>query len=60
MVREEIQPKGFKYIVTVMINENLEQGGTGSMACHWEDTDTATQEMYIDVSLGFPLPSPRV
>lgn len=46
----EIQPKGFKYIVTTTVTENLGQGGRADMACHWEDSDTVAQEMWMNVS----------
>ncbi|KAG8921120.1 hypothetical protein FRC00_009101 [Tulasnella sp. 408] len=45
----EIQPKGFKFIVTTIINENLGQGGRADMASHWEDCDTVAQEMWANV-----------
>ncbi|KAG8979078.1 hypothetical protein FRC05_009288 [Tulasnella sp. 425] len=44
----EIQPKGFKFIVTTIINENLGQGGRADMASHWEDCDTVAQEMWAN------------
>ncbi|KIO34027.1 hypothetical protein M407DRAFT_240872 [Tulasnella calospora MUT 4182] len=47
----EIQPKGFKFIVTTIINENLGQGGRADMASHWEDCDTVAQEMWANDSL---------
>ncbi|KAG9018539.1 hypothetical protein FRB90_011515 [Tulasnella sp. 427] len=49
-VMSEIQPKGFKFIVTTIINENLGQGGRADMASHWEDCDTVAQEMWANVS----------
>ncbi|ORX33400.1 hypothetical protein BD324DRAFT_585192, partial [Kockovaella imperatae] len=42
----ELEPKGFKYIVTVTLSENLGQAGRADMSCHWEDTDVVVQEMY--------------
>lgn len=48
----EIQPKGFKFIVTTIINENLGQGGRADMASHWEDCDTVAQEMWANVGRG--------
>ncbi|CUA73739.1 hypothetical protein RSOLAG22IIIB_01256 [Rhizoctonia solani] len=47
----EIEPSGFKYIVTTQINENLGQGGRAGLACHWEDSDACIQEMYTNDSL---------
>ncbi|EIN10666.1 hypothetical protein PUNSTDRAFT_112491 [Punctularia strigosozonata HHB-11173 SS5] len=47
----EIEPRGFKYIVMTQINENLGQGGRADMACHWEDTDTVAQEVFVNDSL---------
>jgi hypothetical protein len=47
----EIEPKGFKYIVTTTFTENLGQAGRADMACHWEDTDAACQEIFSNVSL---------
>ncbi|THV08724.1 hypothetical protein K435DRAFT_22226 [Dendrothele bispora CBS 962.96] len=46
-----IQPKGFKYIVLTQINENLGQGGRADMVCHWEDSDTVAQEVFVNDSL---------
>nr|XP_031861054.1 uncharacterized protein CI109_003414 [Kwoniella shandongensis]KAA5528126.1 hypothetical protein CI109_003414 [Kwoniella shandongensis] len=42
----EIEPRGFKYIVTATLSENLGQAGRADMSCHWEDTDIAIQEMF--------------
>ncbi|KAG8900211.1 hypothetical protein FRB99_006181 [Tulasnella sp. 403] len=42
----EMQPKGFKYVVTTIVNENLGQGGRADMVCHWEDNDVVAQEMW--------------
>ncbi|OCF32058.1 hypothetical protein I317_06764 [Kwoniella heveanensis CBS 569] len=42
----EIEPRGFKYIVTATLSENLGQAGRADMSCHWEDTDVAVQEMF--------------
>ncbi|KAI0770781.1 hypothetical protein BC629DRAFT_1715808 [Irpex lacteus] len=47
----EIQPKGFKFIVTTQITENLGQGGRADMVCHWEDSDVVIQEMFANDSL---------
>ncbi|KAG7097138.1 hypothetical protein E1B28_004516 [Marasmius oreades] len=47
----EIQPKGFKYIVLTQINENLGQGGRADMVGHWEDSDTVSQEVFVNDSL---------
>ncbi|KAG8928572.1 hypothetical protein FRC03_003915 [Tulasnella sp. 419] len=47
----EIQPTGYKYIVTIMINENLGQGGRADMVCHWEDSDSVVQEMWMNDSI---------
>ncbi|KAG8883054.1 hypothetical protein FRB97_007319 [Tulasnella sp. 331] len=47
----EIQPKGFKYIVTTTVTENLGQGGRADMACHWEDSDAVAQEMWMNESI---------
>ncbi|KIK65433.1 hypothetical protein GYMLUDRAFT_38892 [Collybiopsis luxurians FD-317 M1] len=47
----EIQPLGFKYIVLTQINENLGQGGRADMVCHWEDSDTVAQEVFVNDSL---------
>jgi len=49
----EIEPRGFKYIVTATLSENLGQAGRADMACHWEDTDAAIQEMYSNDSIIF-------
>ncbi|KDQ14674.1 hypothetical protein BOTBODRAFT_55200 [Botryobasidium botryosum FD-172 SS1] len=46
----EIQPKGFKYIVTTFLNENLGQGGRADLSCHWEDSDTVAQEVFVNDS----------
>ncbi|PPQ77343.1 hypothetical protein CVT25_010925 [Psilocybe cyanescens] len=47
----EIQPRGFKYVVLVQINENLGQGGRADIVCHWEEGDVVAQEMYHNDSL---------
>ncbi|KDN46001.1 hypothetical protein RSAG8_04508, partial [Rhizoctonia solani AG-8 WAC10335] len=47
----EIEPSGFKYVVTTQVNENLGQGGRAGLVCHWEDSDTCIQEMYTNDSL---------
>ncbi|CAE6491539.1 unnamed protein product [Rhizoctonia solani] len=47
----EIEPSGFKYVVTTQINENLGQGGRAGLVCHWEDSDACIQEMYTNDSL---------
>ncbi|KZO93252.1 hypothetical protein CALVIDRAFT_503249 [Calocera viscosa TUFC12733] len=47
----EVEPRGFKYIVTTQIYENLGQGGLASLVSHWEDSDTVTQEMFSSDSL---------
>ncbi|KAG9032211.1 hypothetical protein FRB95_001690 [Tulasnella sp. JGI-2019a] len=47
----EIQPKGFKYIVTTTVTESLGQGGRADMACHWEDSDIVVQEMWTNDSI---------
>ncbi|WVR05470.1 hypothetical protein IAU60_002486 [Kwoniella sp. DSM 27419] len=49
----EIESKGFKYIVTATLSENLGQAGRADMSCHWEDTDVAIQEMYSNDTLIF-------
>jgi hypothetical protein len=36
--------------VTTTFSENLGQAGRADMSCHWEDTDSAVQEMYSNVS----------
>ncbi|GJJ07384.1 hypothetical protein Clacol_001586 [Clathrus columnatus] len=47
----EIEPRGFKYMVTTQINENLGQGGRADLVCHWEDSDTVIKERHvIDIS----------
>lgn len=47
----DIQPRGFKYIVTITLSENLGQGGRADMSCHWEETDVAVQEMFSNESV---------
>jgi len=47
----EIQPQGFKYIVTATVSENLGQAGRADISCHWEDTDAAVQEMWSNDSI---------
>ncbi|ORY22579.1 hypothetical protein BCR39DRAFT_551334 [Naematelia encephala] len=47
----DIEPRGFKYIVTTTLSENLGQAGRADMSCHWEDTDTAIQEMFSNESI---------
>ncbi|KZS97513.1 hypothetical protein SISNIDRAFT_449024 [Sistotremastrum niveocremeum HHB9708] len=42
----EISPRGFKYIVTTQISENLGQGARADLKCHWEDTDVVVQEVF--------------
>ncbi|WWC60767.1 uncharacterized protein I303_103343 [Kwoniella dejecticola CBS 10117] len=49
----EIEPRGFKYIVTTTITQNLGQAGRADMSCHWEDTDAAIQEIYSNDSIIF-------
>ncbi|KAL7424345.1 hypothetical protein Q5752_000027 [Cryptotrichosporon argae] len=49
----ELEPRGFKYIVTSTFSENLGQAGRADMSCHWEDTDGAIQEIYSNDSLIF-------
>ncbi|EIW66370.1 hypothetical protein TREMEDRAFT_35286, partial [Tremella mesenterica DSM 1558] len=49
----EIEPRGFKYVVTTTLSENLGQAGRADMSCHWEDTDVAVQEMYSNDSIIF-------
>ncbi|KAG9041847.1 hypothetical protein FS837_011680 [Tulasnella sp. UAMH 9824] len=51
----EIQPKGFKFIVTTIINENLGQGGRADMASHWEDCDTVAQEMWANLPVSLSI-----
>ncbi|KAH7100551.1 hypothetical protein BKA62DRAFT_771323 [Auriculariales sp. MPI-PUGE-AT-0066] len=47
----KLQPQGFKYIVITQINENLNQGGSADVACHWEEGDVITQELYHNDSI---------
>ncbi|KAG8736900.1 hypothetical protein FRC10_008771 [Ceratobasidium sp. 414] len=47
----EIEPNGFKFLVTAQINENLGQGGRANMTCHWEDSDAMAQEMFVNSDL---------
>ncbi|KAI6130474.1 hypothetical protein EDD16DRAFT_1089452 [Pisolithus croceorrhizus] len=47
----EIQPSGFKYVVLVQINENLNQGGRADMVCHWEDGDACIHELFYNDSI---------
>ncbi|KAF8528908.1 hypothetical protein BU17DRAFT_80058 [Hysterangium stoloniferum] len=47
----EIEPAGFKYMVTTQIYENLGQGGRADLVCHWEDSDTVVQEVFTNDSL---------
>jgi len=47
----EIEPAGFKYMVTTQIYENLGQGGRADLVCHWEDSDTVVQEVFANDSL---------
>ncbi|KAH7887929.1 hypothetical protein F5I97DRAFT_925816 [Phlebopus sp. FC_14] len=47
----EIQPNGFKYIVLVQINENLNQGGRADMISHWEDGDVCIHELFYNDSV---------
>ncbi|CAO1613575.1 unnamed protein product [Parajaminaea phylloscopi] len=47
----EIEPRGFKYVVQVQLVENLGQGGRADLSCHWEDSDTVIQDMYINDAL---------
>ncbi|KAI9574977.1 hypothetical protein HD554DRAFT_2201895 [Boletus coccyginus] len=47
----EIQPSGFKYIVLVQINENLNQGGRADMISHWEDGDACIHELFYNDSI---------
>ncbi|KAK6903273.1 hypothetical protein L486_06734 [Kwoniella mangroviensis CBS 10435] len=49
----EIEPRGFKYIVTTTLSENVGQAGRADMSCHWEDTDSAIQEMFSNESIIF-------
>ena len=45
----EIEPRGFKYVVTSTLSENLGQAGRADMSCHWEESDVAVQEMFSNV-----------
>lgn len=47
----EIQPSGFKYVVLVQINENLNQGGRADMVSHWEDGDACIHELFYNDSI---------
>lgn len=47
----QIEPNGYKFVVTTQINENLGQGGRAGLVCHWEDSDACIQEMYTNDSL---------
>jgi len=47
----ELQPTGFKYVVTTQINENLGQGGRADLVCHWEDGDSVSQEVFMNDSI---------
>ncbi|KAL1410952.1 hypothetical protein Q8F55_001895 [Vanrija albida] len=47
----EIEPKGYKFIVTSTFSENLGQAGRADLSCHWEDADSAIQEMYSNDTL---------
>ncbi|WOO80931.1 putative protein [Vanrija pseudolonga] len=47
----EIEPKGYKFIVTSTFSENLGQAGRADLSCHWEDADCAIQEMYSNDTL---------
>ncbi|KAF8609397.1 hypothetical protein BDV93DRAFT_518220 [Ceratobasidium sp. AG-I] len=47
----EIEPNGFKFVVTTQVNENLGQGGRAGLACHWEESDACAQEMFTNDSL---------
>jgi len=47
----QIEPSGFKYIVTTQIYEKLGQGGRADLRCHWEDTDTVAQAMFDNDTL---------
>ncbi|WVQ69738.1 uncharacterized protein L199_007958 [Kwoniella botswanensis] len=49
----EIEPRGFKYIVTTTLSENAGQAGRADMSCHWENTDSAIQEMFSNESIIF-------
>ncbi|RSH93753.1 hypothetical protein EHS25_006401 [Saitozyma podzolica] len=49
----ELEPRGFKYIVTTTLTENLGQAGRADMSCHWEDTDVAVQEMFSNDTIIF-------
>ncbi|RSH81837.1 uncharacterized protein EHS24_008032 [Apiotrichum porosum] len=49
----ELDPKGYKYIVTSQFSENFGQAGRADMSCHWEDTDCAVQEMYSNDTMIF-------
>ncbi|KAI5449796.1 hypothetical protein NCC49_004008 [Naganishia albida] len=47
----ELGPRYWKYIVTIIINENLGQGGRADMANHWGPKDQCIQEIYSNSSI---------
>jgi len=47
----EIEPRGFKYMVTTQIYEKLGQGGRADLRCHWEDTDTVASAVFDNDSI---------
>lgn len=49
----EIEPRGWKYVVTCTLSENLGQAGRADMSCHWEETDVAVQEMWSNDTIIF-------
>lgn len=51
-----IQPTGFKYIVTVHLNENLGQGGRAGLSSHWEESDQSLTEVWSNVSADPAIP----
>ena len=59
----ELEPRGFKYVVTTTLTENLGQAGRADMSCHWEDSDLAVQEIFSNVRAPLsltrgPIPTP--
>ncbi|WVN86548.1 uncharacterized protein L203_101715 [Cryptococcus depauperatus CBS 7841] len=47
----EIEPNGFKYVVTATLTENKGQAARGDLVCHWEDCDQAIQEVFNNESI---------
>ncbi|GHJ85887.1 hypothetical protein NliqN6_2289 [Naganishia liquefaciens] len=47
----ELGPAHWKYIVTIMINENLGQAGRADMANHWGPKDACIQEIYSNENI---------